>query len=568
VSDINDFKIIAQKSRRYFSILEHELNEDFKNLDDAQKERFGFYLYMLENLCGEKEIFDLVDIVTDTEFNKILFKENINDYGVDAIHINEEYFCINLFNFKYRNKFNSQKRQSLNETILSTKFINALINENAENLDGKIKSKAEKIISKLVKSGDIWHLKLFIVSNDLFELDKTDDNIAQLEKLYGLEVIPIGLAQINKIMSIRPKPINAEILVDKDAIMSYTPTSISSLKSYVVRLSLCEVVRITCNNEILRKKYNIENIKELKDVDIDYSVLFDNVRGLVLKSKFNENISNTLKEDYSRFFMFNNGLTITAKDIEATAVNANKFVKLNITELQVLNGGQTLRIIHSFNKEDSNYIEDYLSKSEILVRLFKTSSNEELSNKIAEYTNSQNSISNIDLKSLRTEQIQLEQFLDENNIIYSRKAGDTGLSETKEYKHKISMEKFGQILFALKGYPYNATNQKKQLFDKFYDEIFSKTTLKIEESPRQIEKYFEIKKKYENHQNQYNYNDQKALYIVYLESKVTMDIEKIIEKFEKAIIDYTPANNTVISDARKLIQLNFKNYLDGLFCIK
>ena len=66
-----------------------------------------------------------------------------------------------------------------------------------------------------------------------------------------------------------------------------------------------------------------------------------------------------------------------------------------------------------------------------------------------------NAISNIDLKSLSSEQIQIEQFLEENDIIYARKIGDIGLTQTKIYEHKISMEKFGQILFSVQGFPEN-----------------------------------------------------------------------------------------------------------------
>ncbi len=78
---------------------------------------------------------------------------------------------------------------------------------------------------------------------------------------------------------------------------------------------------------------------------------------------------------------------------------------LAIDSLQVLNGGQSLRTMHQFNSEDPKHLEDYLSKSEVLVRIFKTSKDSDLNNKIAEYTNSQNSISNVDLKSLRSEQL-------------------------------------------------------------------------------------------------------------------------------------------------------------------
>jgi uncharacterized protein YdcH (DUF465 family) len=215
---------------------------------------------------------------------------------------------------------------------------------------------------------------------------------------------------------------------------------------------------------------------------------------------------------------------------------------------------------------DETNIEEYLAKSEVLVRIFKTTKDNELNNKIAEFTNSQNSISNIDLKSLRTEQIQLEQFLDENDIIYSRKSGDTGLSDTKVYKHKISMERFGQVIFSINGNPHRASNQKKQIFDKYYDDLFGESKLKIEQSPEQVSKYYEIKKKYDN-RNEYESSDQKIFYILYLHQHISKDIDSLIDLFENIIKTFVPSNST-ISDSRKLIQLKFKDYLDEQLEIK
>ncbi|CAM1363659.1 AIPR protein [Tenacibaculum soleae] len=565
MSNINDYKLLAKKSEKYFTLLASELEESFPNIETKDRERIGFYLFMIENLCNIKDTLDLANVVTDTEFNSKIFNDKFDDYGIDAVYIDEENLSINLFNFKYRNKFNPVKKQSINETIISTKFINALLNENVNNLAGKLKTQAINIIEKF-NSSDVWKFNLFVVSNENIELQKTDDDLKQLEDMYSLEVIPIGLSQISKIMSIRPEPIDSEIIIEQQAIMSYTESSISSSKSYVLRLPLSEIVRITCNDKTLRGKYNIEDLKELSKIELDYSVLFDNVRGLVLRSKFNKNISKTLKEEPSKFFMYNNGLTITAKDIEAKPVNANKRVKLSIKSFQVLNGGQTLRTIHSFNKVDETNIEEYLAKSEVLVRIFKTTQDNELNNKIAEFTNSQNSISNIDLKSLRTEQIQLEQFLDENDIIYSRKSGDTGLSDTKVYKHKISMERFGQVIFSINGNPHRASNQKKQIFDKYYDELFGESALKIEQSPEQVSKYYEIKKKYDN-RNEYESSDQKIFYILYLNQHLSKDIDSLIDLFESTIKAFVPSNST-ISDSRKLIQLKFKDYLDEQLEIK
>ena len=295
---------------------------------------------------------------------------------------------------------------------------------------------------------------------------------------------------------------------------------------------------------------------------IDYSVLFDNVRGLVVKSKYNRNISHSLKNDPSKFFMFNNGLTLTANDIKAESVNANKKVRLTIDSFQVLNGGQSLRTIHQFNSEDPKHLEDYLSNSEVLVRIFKTSKDSDLNNKIAEYTNSQNSISNVDLKSLRSEQLHIEQYLHEHNIIYSRKTGDTGLDGTKKYTHKISMERFGQILLSLNGMPERATNQKKAIFDKYYDELFLSEKFSLELCPEMITTYFSIKKEYEKLKGEITVSEQKVFYILYMNAVLDKTTPELISLLEKTIKTYTPASGKALSEARKLIQLNFKTYLD------
>jgi len=560
MANINDYKVVSKKSQRYFDLLANELS---LNIDSPSKqtERLGFYLFILDHLTSKNDILEIADIVTDEDFNRLIFRETNDDYGVDAIFIDNEENLIQLFNFKYREKFRSGKQQ-INETILSTKFINALSNEDTAHLSGKIKNSAKDIINKLV-SNDIWKLQLYIVSNEEIESLYKDENLLQLEKLYELETITIGLNEISEYISLRPESVDAELILDNDAVMSFTESSISSSKSYILRLPLSEVIRITCKNKVLRNKYNIEDISELSSVKIDYSVLFDNVRGLVLKSKFNKNIYNSLKEETSKFFMFNNGLTLTAKDIIADSVNAKKKVRITLKSLQVLNGGQTLRTIHSFNEEDPKNIEDYLSNGEILVRVFKTSLDQKLNNKIAEYTNSQNSISNIDLKSLRSEQLQLEQYLDEHNIIYSRKSGDTGISDKKSYEHKISMERFGQLLYSLKGFPEKATNQKKYIFDKYYEDVFGKDSLKIEESPNVIKRYFEIKKEYDLKKDKYIFSDQKAFYILYLDTRLDKNLDEQITLFEQLIKEYEPVSGKEISDARKLIQTKFKEFIDN-----
>lgn len=561
MAGINDYKIIGNKSAKYFELLANELEFEYSRLDEKMIQRLGFYLFIIEHLTAVNDILDIADLVSDTEFNSILFDQKYDDCGIDAIYIDEESCHIQLFNFKYRTKF-SVGKQSLNETILSSKFINALISEDLSRLDGKTKKGAEEIIQKL-DSNEEWKISLYVVSNEEIEITNKDHHLEQMEKVYGLEVIPVGLEQISQFISLRPKPINAELIVDNDAIMSFSESSISSSKSYILRLPLSEIIRITCSDKEMRNNSGILDLTPLSSVKIDYSILFDNVRGLVVKSKYNKNISFSLKNDPSKFFKYNNGLTLTANDIAAESINANKRVKLNLDSIQVLNGGQSLRTIHQFNSEDPKHLEDYLSNSEVLVRIFKTSKNSELNNKIAEFTNSQNSISNIDLKSLRSEQLQIEQFLDDHNIIYSRKTGDTGLDNHKKYTHKISMERFGQILMSLNGMPERATNQKKAIFDKYYDDLFLSNNFELEKCPEMISNYFLIKKEYEKVRGSIAVSEQKVFYILYMNSILQKSILDLINLLETTITNYSPPSGKVLSEARKLIQLNFKTYLDS-----
>lgn len=566
MANINDFKLLNLKCGRYFDLLEKELNRTINiPVDKKHRERFGFYLFMLESICKIKDISDIISIITDQEFNSMVLNQKDEDFGVDAIHIIDEgeEKSINLFNFKYREKFNEDRQQSINETFLTTKFTNAIIAEKTNSLSGKLKKLTEDIINRL-NGNDVWKLKLYVISNENKELDIDSPEISQLKDLYGLETHAIGLDTITNLMSIRPSAINATLHIDKDSILPFVESSLSSSKSYIIKISANDLIRITCDNAEHRENYKMENFAPLSTCSMDYNVLFDNVRGLVIKSKYNENIFKTLKEEPTRFFMYNNGLTITANDIISEDTNANKKVKISIKDFQVVNGGQTLRTIHDFSKLDQDHITKYLSSCELLLRVFKTPTTNNIRNKIAEYTNSQNSISSIDLKSLNSQQIQIEQFLDAHNIIYARKAGDTGLSEKKNYIHKISMEKFGQILFSIiGGTPEKASNQKKQIFDKYYQQIFNENVFDINKSAYYVKRYYELKQMYDQNKKNYESTDQKIFYLLYLDSKLeTMKIEQKMDLLEKIIKEYIPVPGKPIQESRKLILSKFKEFLD------
>ena len=319
-------------------------------------------------------------------------------------------------------------------------------------------------------------------------------------------------------------------------------------------MSLADVIRITCSDKSIRSDKTCEYSK-LKDKKLEMGLLFDNVRGYLGETKYNKNIIDTIDKEPNKFFMYNNGITITTKNITAIAANGNTKTHIDISGFQIVNGGQTLRSIYEFSEE--SFDEDKLAKAEILVRIFQTETDSDLKNNIAEYTNSQNAISSIDLKSVSNLQFLLEKYLAENGILYVRKNGDLGSTGTS-YSKRIGMEKVAQILYSRMGYPDRATNQKKNLFDKYYDQIFNQD-IDFDNVVATVNEFFDIENEYAT--STYKGTLQKCLYVLYLGSILNdKSIHDCIEILEQSIDSYLPDQG--MSPARIIITKAFKAYLD------
>ena len=411
-------------------------------------------------------------------------------------------------------------------------------------------------INDKLKSDEIWDIILYLVSNENMSMSEDNQLMNSFKENFGMNIKTINLEDIVNYISERPEGISCSFLADSDSVLTYEENSLSSSKSYLVKLSIATLIRMTANNDELRNKHNLEAFNELKASKLNTNILYDNVRGYLGDSKFNKNIIKTLKENPNRFFMYNNGITITAKDVNSLSINGNKKFLFTIKDMQVVNGGQTLRSIYQFKNED--FDEEKLADASILVRIFKTENNSDLTNDIAEYTNSQNSISASDLKSINNLQIKIENYLGQYKIDYVRKSGDVELKNAG-FK-RITKEKTAQILYSYNGFPDRATNQKSKLFEKYYDEIFDENNLDFELLYKLIDLYFKIEQKYDS--LSYEVFPQKIFYIIYL-YKYNQDITYTINIVENSLKEYRKNEN--ISDARKLIQKGFKDKLDEIF---
>lgn len=564
--NINDFKLLNLQSKHYFELFVQAESIDssiLSRLTEVNKYRFGFYFYILEMITDVSDPSDIAEMINDTEFNSTFYNDRSNDEGIDAVYINDEKNVIELFSFKYREKFNAEQTQRKNELLESTKFLYDINANNYDHTSGKTHDYLEQICKRFFEAPEPWSIELFFVTNDTKSIDSNDPNISNLKKILSLSTKFISLTTLAKQLTKGYEPICSELVMDDEALMSYKEGTLSSDTSYILRLSLTDIIRITCDDADFRRQTDIYEKDKLANAQIAYDVLSDNVRGFILKSEYNKNISETIEEDPSKFFMYNNGITIIASDVKVTPFPNGKKSKVIIENLQVLNGGQTLRTIHKYNQIKKQSGLSNLQKAEILVRVFKVT-NKELMNKIAEYTNSQNAISNRDLKSISSEQIKLEKYLDTFDILYIRKYGDTGLVNGKNYLHTISMEKLGQILYAVMGNPESATNKKRQIFDNEYTRLFQNDDLLSEKTVEYINNYFLFKELYKKVLSK-KPTEQKVFYYLYLKQRVSLDDSNLIKEFERLLSKYSGLDSYQIN--RQLITPQFKSEVDKHFGI-
>ena len=95
----------------------------------------------------------------------------------------------------------------------------------------------------------------------------------------------------------------------------------------------------------------------------------------------------------------------------------------------------------------------------------------------------------MDLKSMRKEQTDLEDYLAENDILYIRKSGDTG-NDKKTYSYCVTLQKLGQILYAVYGHPGQVSNKKKQIFTNEYESLFCSDDLLSSKTVEYIKSFF------------------------------------------------------------------------------
>jgi hypothetical protein len=459
MATIQDFSLINTKVQQY--------KKEFNLKSDSS----AFTYFALKLILGLQDD-EIEDAITDSNLLEELGKSKGHDRGIDALYIDYDDISqrpkVYLFNFKYVSTFKKIKSNFPSGEIDK---INGLIND----LMNQEEAIRDTINSTLyAKIEEIW--EIFDKVNPSFVMCLCSNHSLGLENLEkerferginrhsNFEIKYCLIEDLTHLITKQStQKINAYIKAIDKQLFEKTDGNIRAL---IVNVDAKDLIRIVLNDESIRNNANVTDYSELKKYDILEDAFEDNVRiYLRQRSRINRNIKKTaLSEDNYTFFYFNNGITITCDRFAYPKTGRPPIIEL--TNIQVVNGSQTIHALYEAFKEDFTRFEQI----EILCRIYETKSSA-LSTKIAEYTNSQNPVKSRDVRSIDIIQQKLEQEFLAKGLYYERKRGQH-FNEMKELR--IDAEKVGQVLMAFYNeMPTEAKNRKKLIFGERYDEIFT-----------------------------------------------------------------------------------------------
>jgi hypothetical protein len=421
------FSTINEKTKKYRS--------DY-GLDDMGT---AFEWLCLEAILNLNED-EIEDAITDGQL----------DGGIDAIHITGR--DVHIFNFKYTELFkNSKKNFPANEIdkILVTMagiYIKSLKKGDVNDL---VWEKVEEIWDLFEKGTP--NFKYYLCSNK----EKLDESVRKkfernLDKYKYVEYHYYDQDDIvSRILEKKYRKVNGEInFVD----LQYFDRSDGPLKGIVATVAATDLVKLVQDPN--------DPTKVIEDV------FNENVRVyLRLKNRINQGIYDTALSDQNyEFWYLNNGITIVCDECVYTP--NTRCPRAKLTNLQIVNGGQTTHALFEAYQKDRNKLNSVL----IIVRICETNKDYQISERISETTNSQTPVRTRDLHANdRVQQIIEEQFK-ALGYFYERKKNQY---EDKPKSQRLDNEVLGQLYLAYYlDMASEAKNQKAIVFSDKYEEIF------------------------------------------------------------------------------------------------
>ncbi len=378
-----------------------------------------------------------------------MLTEGGNDAGVDGLclgDVEDGNFVVTLFQGKYKIKdLNGGAHFPENSVKASLQTIEVLFDPHRDvALNRKLQPRIDEIRS-LIRDGYIPTVRLLLCNNGAKWADQADHWVQQAKGQFGdqLEVEHFNHDAIVRTLQRQPRVDEVLTLTGK-----MVAEDLNFKRVLVGRISVHELHRIfeTHGDRLLDR-----NIR----------------RYLGPANRINAEIFRTLtnQEESDNFYFYNNGITAICDHFDYNAMQMADY-RVQLKNLQVINGGQTCRTIHQALEEDSSRG----SNSFVLMRIYQVpSDSKEIVREITRATNSQ---SPVDLRDLHSnDEIQKTLAMGIKNLGFTykhhREEGAGG-------EDVVSSAQVAEATLAVwRGRPHQAKFRRREHFGKLYEFIFN-----------------------------------------------------------------------------------------------
>jgi hypothetical protein len=489
-----------------FGVLNEKVNKVFndENCDTKGNAFMRFALSLILKLNDD----DIEDCLTDGPM----------DGEMDAIYISNR--DIHILTFKYTDNFESTKKNypgtDIDQFVLT---LDQIVSGNLDEItiNSAVWDKYSEIKS-LSQTGKV-NFKVYVVSNKLYPDTPSQTKLGNLFNKYRIIEKPIYLNQediVTKILDYKTKQIDGKVtFVDTQ----HFEKSNGDLKTIIGAISASDI---------------IELIKSKEDPNIiDEDVFNENIRVYKFGHQVNQAIIGSANQNTNhQFFYLNNGITLLCEDEDY--VPHTKSPTVNLTKVQIINGGQTSHSLFEVYKLDPEKIKTI----EILIRLCITKRNKTIGERISESTNNQIPVASRDLHSNDSVQRKLEEEFELLGYFYERKPNqypDQPLNKI------LNNELLGQLYMAYYlDMPSEAKNNKAKVFTDLYSDIFNEQEVSAKKLLRVFEIYqpiLEKKKVIQSKKRKKEQIDEKEAFVSRATFHILNSIKLIAENKERAILD-------------------------------
>ena len=393
-----------------WNALDQKINATISEYDELNRSKALTVVAVSEVM--EIDIDEAVDAITDGG----------NDRGVDALYIDDRDAKrdIHIFQSKCVDNFeNSKKNFPSGEIDKLISFVTDLTNHDTEamaNANDLLKAKIRDALDILRETNA--SITVHFVGNTAPLIDSELKRIKRAFSRYkALEFRMHDLDTLSDFFLEKRAP---ELIREITAIdTNFFDRTDQNLRGVVCSVSAMDIV---------------EAIKSEDDpTQVEPGIFDQNVRVyLKRRNRINRRIiESALSEENHMFWYQNNGITMTCDKVEIGP--SRRSPKIKMTNVQIVNGGQTSNCLFDAAREKRDKVEDVI----LLVRIIETSS-EDVKMSIAETTNSQTPINVRDLRSNDRQQRQLEESFADLGCYYERKTGQHADKEASKRVDALS----------------------------------------------------------------------------------------------------------------------------------